>query len=147
MCTLADYSPPAKASFCQINGQPLEKTPTAILFSLDGDMVRVTPLAFASTALLALTAIEAVIAKSQQHFRDSSRFLDTCSQIATSISNVAVVYYPREPSIMLLCSGSTGFTHTAQPRRSITQTMRTGPNRARRNPHAALSQLPLRTSL
>ncbi|KAF8495559.1 FAD-binding domain-containing protein [Russula emetica] len=54
-------------------------------------MVRVTPLA--SAALLSLAAIEVVIAKSQQYFRDSSGFLDTCNQIATSISNASVVYY------------------------------------------------------
>jgi len=51
----------------------------------------VTP--FASAALLSLAAIEVVIAKSQEHFRDSPDFQDTCAQIATSISNDSFVYY------------------------------------------------------
>ncbi|KAI0276952.1 FAD-binding domain-containing protein [Russula aff. rugulosa BPL654] len=55
-------------------------------------MVRVTPLA--SAALFSLAAIEVVIAKSQQHLGYSSGFLNTCNQIATSISNASVVYYP-----------------------------------------------------
>jgi len=80
-------------------------------------MVRVTSLA--SAALLSLAAIEVVIAKSQQYFRDPSGFLDTCNQIATSISNVSVVYYSRECSIMTPRSGLTYFTHTAQPQCSI----------------------------
>ena len=108
-------------------------------------MVKVTPLVSAA-ALLSLAAIEVVVAKSQKHFRDSSGFLDTCNQIATSISNASVVYYSRESSITTSGSGLTDFTRTAQPRCSITQTMHTGPNRARHNPHAALSQAPLRTS-
>jgi len=108
-------------------------------------MVKVTPLA--SAALLSLVAIEVVNAKSQQYFRDPSGFLDTCNQIATSISNASVVYYSRESSITTPRSGLTDFTHTAQPLYSITQTMRTGPNRARCNPHAVLSRAPLRTSL
>ena len=58
-------------------------------------MVRVIPLA--SAALLSLV-IEVVIAKPQQHFTESSGFLDACTQIATSISNVSVVYYSRESS-------------------------------------------------
>jgi len=106
-------------------------------------MVKVTPLAF--SALLSLAAIEGVVAKSQKHIKNSSGFLDTCNQIATSISNASVVYYSREASITTPGSGLTDFTHTAQLRWSITQTMRTGPNRARHNPHAALSQAPLRT--
>jgi hypothetical protein len=81
-------------------------------------MVRVTPLA--SAALLSLAAIEVVIAKSQQYFRDSSGFLDICTQIATSISNASVVYYSRESSITTPRSCLTHFTHTAQPRCSIT---------------------------
>ena len=60
-------------------------------------MVRVTPLA--SAALLSLAAIEVVIAESQQYFKDSLGFLDTCTQIAKSISNASVVYYSRESSI------------------------------------------------
>jgi hypothetical protein len=59
-------------------------------------MVRVIPLA--SAALFSLAAIEVVIAKPQQHFRDSSSFLDACTQIATSISNASFVYYSRESS-------------------------------------------------
>jgi hypothetical protein len=78
-------------------------------------MVRVTPVV--SAALLSLAAIEVVIAKSQQYFKDSS---DICAQIATSISNASVVYYSRESSIMTPRSGLTDFTHTAQPRCSIT---------------------------
>ena len=99
-------------------------------------MVRVT---LASAALLSLAAIEVVIATSLP-------FLDTCNQIATSISNASAVYFPRESSITTPRSGLTNFTHTAQPRRSITQTLRTIPSRARRNLHAALSQALLRTS-
>jgi hypothetical protein len=57
-------------------------------------MVRVIPLA---SALLSLAAIEVVVAKSQQHFQGSSDFLDTCTQIATAISNVSFLYYSREP--------------------------------------------------
>ena len=68
-------------------------------------MVRVTPLA--SAALLSLAAIEVVIAKSQQHFRDSSGILDTCNQIAKSISNASVLYYSRESSITTPRSGLT----------------------------------------
>ena len=56
-------------------------------------MVRVIPLV---SALLSLAAIEVVVAKSQQHFRGSSDFLDTCAQIEKSISNDSVVYYSRE---------------------------------------------------
>ena len=108
-------------------------------------MVRVAPLA--SAALLSLASIEVVFAKSQHHFRDPSSFLDTCIQIAASISNDSFVYYSRESSIWTPRSGLTEFTYTAQPRHSISQTMRTGPQRARGNPHAALSQAPLRTSL
>jgi hypothetical protein len=62
-------------------------------------MVRVTPLA--SAALFSLAAIEVVIAKSQQHLGYSSGFLNTCNQIATSISNASVVYYPRASSITI----------------------------------------------
>src|SRR6266576_2068989 len=68
-------------------------------------MVRVTPLA--SAALLSLAAIEVVIAKSQQYSKVSSGFLDTCNQIATSISNASVVYYSRESSITTPRSGLT----------------------------------------
>jgi hypothetical protein len=113
-------------------------------FPLTETMVRVTPLA--SAALLSLATIEVVIAKSQQYFRDSSGLLDICNEIATSVSNASVVYYARESSITTSRSGFTDFTHTAQPRGSITQTILTGPNRARCNPLAALSQAPLRTS-
>jgi hypothetical protein len=81
-------------------------------------MVRVAPLA--SAALLSLAAIEVVIARSQQYFRDPSGFLDTCNQIATSISNDSVVYYSRESSITRPRSDLTDFTHTAQPLCSIT---------------------------
>lgn len=57
-------------------------------------MVRVIPLA---STLLSLAAIEVVVAKSQQHFRGSSDFLDTCAQIEKAISNDSFVYYSREP--------------------------------------------------
>jgi len=80
-------------------------------------MVRVTPLA--SAALLSLAAIEVVFADSQQYFRDSSGFLDTCDQIATSTSNASVVYYSRESSITTPRSGFTNLIYTAQPRCSI----------------------------
>jgi hypothetical protein len=64
-------------------------------------MVRVTPLASASLFLLA--AIEVATAKSQEHFRDSLDFQDTCAQIAASISNASVLYYSRELSPRLAC--------------------------------------------
>ena len=54
-------------------------------------MVRVTPLA--SAALLSLAAIEVVVAKSQQHFRDSSGFLDT-----------HVIKLRRPPRTLLWCT-------------------------------------------
>ena len=59
-------------------------------------MGRMTRLAIA--ALFSLAAIEVVIAKSQQHFTDSSlaEFQDTCNQIVASISNDSAVYYSRE---------------------------------------------------
>jgi hypothetical protein len=80
-------------------------------------MVRVIPLA--SAALLSLAAIEAVVAKPQQHFRDSSGFLDVCTQIATSISNASVVYYSRESSTTPARPCLTNFTHVAQPHYNI----------------------------
>lgn len=109
-------------------------------------MVRVTPLASAS--LLFLAATEVVIAEPQQYFRGSSgsRLLDVCNQIASSISNASVVYYSRESSITVPRPRLADLTHTAQPRGSISQTLRTGLNRARCNPHAVLSQAALRTS-
>lgn len=62
-------------------------------------MVRATPLA--SAALFSLAAIEVVTAKPQQHFKASSlaSFQDTCTQIATSISNASAVYYSRDSFI------------------------------------------------
>lgn len=80
-------------------------------------MVRVTPLV--SAALLSLAAIDAVVAKSQQYFRDPSGFLDVCTQIATSISNASVVYYSRESSTTSARPCLTSFTHVAQHHHNI----------------------------
>ena len=57
-------------------------------------MVRVKSLV--SVAPLLLAAFEVVIADTQEHFRDSSGFQDTCTQIKSCISDASFVYYSRE---------------------------------------------------
>ena len=81
----ADCLPAAKGSFegrsAILNKMANHsKVPTAICFSfLDREMGRMTRLAFA--ALFPLAATEVAIAKSQQHFTESSLadFRDTCN--------------------------------------------------------------------
>jgi hypothetical protein len=70
------------------------KGPAAIPFLSWIDMVRVKSLVFVAPLLLA--AFEVVIAKTQEHFRDSSGFQDTCTQIENSISGASFVYYSRK---------------------------------------------------